>query len=344
MELEDSNGNYQNRDKDNLPWVDKYRPRELTDLISHKKIIKTLENYMKNENFPNLLMYGSAGTGKTSTIKACARKMYKNLFKYMVLELNASDERGIKTVRETIKNFAESSPPVQMNTFYFKLVILDEADSMTKDAQAALRRMIEKYSKTTRFCFICNYATNIIPAIQSRCTKFKFKHVPLEDSLQKIKDICQNEKFIIDEDVLKELIIICEGDMRKTINLLQNFYLMDSSHENGSAKLTVTNVYNKLGVLSPDVVHKVFTILLNEDFENGHTKICRLLQEKDADLGTLIPHLTEMVQKYDFKNPQIKINFFKILAEVEERVSLALDRDLTLDYLIASFFEARNKE
>ena len=141
-----------------LPWIEKYRPRKLTDLISHTQIRQTLEKYIENKNLPNLLLYGSPGTGKTSTILAASKNLYGGSFKYMVLELNASDDRGINTVRNTIKTFAESKPPIQ-NDVNVKLVILDEADAMTKDAQAALRRMMEKYSKTTRFCLICNHVS-----------------------------------------------------------------------------------------------------------------------------------------------------------------------------------------
>lgn len=140
----------------NLPWIEKYRPKNLNDLISHAQIRQTLEKYIKNKNLPNLLLYGSPGTGKTSTILAASRNLYGSSFKYMVLELNASDDRGINTVRSTVKTFAESKPPIQTD-LNFKLVILDEADAMTKDAQAALRRMMEKYSRTTRFCLICNH-------------------------------------------------------------------------------------------------------------------------------------------------------------------------------------------
>jgi replication factor C subunit 3/5 len=140
-----------------VPWTEKYRPRDLSDLIANPHVSSTLRAYLDSNNLPNLLFYGSPGTGKTSTIIACAKQLYGTSYRYMVLELNASDDRGIQTVRKTIKQFAESKPPLQNQFIPFKLVILDEADAMTKDAQAALRRMIEKFSKTTRFCLICNH-------------------------------------------------------------------------------------------------------------------------------------------------------------------------------------------
>lgn len=140
----------------NLPWIEKYRPHNLNDLISHAQIRETLNRFISQKNLPNLLFYGPPGTGKTSTMVACARSLYGSAATYMMIELNASDDRGINTVRHTIKTFAESQSPISCGVG-FKLVILDEADAMTKDAQAALRRMMEKFSNTTRFCLICNY-------------------------------------------------------------------------------------------------------------------------------------------------------------------------------------------
>lgn len=339
MEIEESQ-NYKN--KEDLPWVEKYRPKDLSQLLSHKKTIKTLKNYMDGDNFPNLLMYGSAGTGKTSTIVACARKMYGSIYKYMVLELNASDDRGIKVIRDRIKIFAETSPPIKVDKFYFKLIILDEADSMTKDAQAALRRMMERYSRNTRFCFICNYATNIIPAIQSRCTRFKFKHVPLEDSINRICEISKLEGLNLSRKIVGEVIKICEGDLRKTINLLQNLYLLNSHDSSALSKMTIDDLYNRFGILSPEIVKSIFEILLNDDFENAHEKVFKIMQTNDADLGSLIPRLTELVQEYDMQNNNLKINLFTALAEVELRVSMSLNRDLTIDYLISRFVDERN--
>lgn len=140
-----------------IPWTEKYRPSNLDDLLSNSHVIHTLNSYLTKNFLPNMLFYGSPGTGKTSTILATAKQLYGSTFRYMVLELNASDDRGINIVRKTIKSFAESKPPLLNQSITFKLVILDEADSMTKDAQSALRRMMEKFSKTTRFCLICNH-------------------------------------------------------------------------------------------------------------------------------------------------------------------------------------------
>lgn len=149
-----------------LPWVEKYRPGDLKDLISHNHIINTIQRYIQEKNLPNLLFYGPPGTGKTSTIVACAKHMYGKDFSMMVLELNASDARGIDVVRQIIKTFAETQVPFTNSEYNIKLIILDEADAMTRDAQAALRRIMEKYSKTTRFCLICNYVGLVHPGFE----------------------------------------------------------------------------------------------------------------------------------------------------------------------------------
>lgn len=188
--------------KDSLPWVEKYRPKNLSQLLAHQHIVNTLMKYIEKRNFPHLLLYGQPGVGKTSTILACIKELYGKLNQFMVLELNASDDRGIDIVRNRIKQFAESSVPFQQQSFEFKVVILDEADAMTKDAQAALRRMMEKYSKNTRFCLICNHVSNIIPALQSRCTKFKFKQVPVEVAWKRVKEISEWEGMTLSEDVI----------------------------------------------------------------------------------------------------------------------------------------------
>ena len=152
-----------------LPWIEKYRPASLNNIISHNNIIKTLQNMITNKSLPHLLFHGKSGTGKTSTIIALAKKLYGKKFKLMVLTLDASDDRGINAVRDEIKGFAEKSYMFHQGV---KLIILDEADAMTWDAQFALRRTIEKYSDTTRFCLICNYENKIIKPIRSRCANF----------------------------------------------------------------------------------------------------------------------------------------------------------------------------
>merc|ERR1719454_2705124 len=156
-----------------LPWVEKYRPSSLQELVAHEDIVRMIERMMNKGMLPHMLLHGPPGTGKTSTITALARALYKEKFKAMTLELNASDARGIDVVREQIKTFV-SVKQLFSTSNQPKLVILDEADNMTSAAQFALRRMIEQYAPNARFILICNYSSKIIPALQSRCTKLRF--------------------------------------------------------------------------------------------------------------------------------------------------------------------------
>ena len=177
-----------------------------------------------------MLFYGPPGTGKTSTILALAKELYgPEMFKSRVLELNASDERGISIVREKVKDFARmqlSNPPAQYKDKYpcppYKIIILDEADSMTQDAQSALRRTMETYSKITRFCLICNYVTRIIDPLASRCSKFRFKSLDQGNAKKRLEEIAEKEGVKLQEGAVETLIKCSEGDLRKAITYLQS--------------------------------------------------------------------------------------------------------------------------
>lgn len=217
----------------NKPWVEKYRPASLDDIVHQNEIVSVMKQTLVNDDFPNLLLYGPPGTGKTSSIIALARTMFGARFEGRVLHLNASDERGIFVIRERVRKFAQSVPisyansdsnPIKTKSISnIKLVILDEADSMTSAAQSCLRRTMEIYSKTTRFCLICNYVSRIIEPIASRCSKFRFQPIAASLMLERLESICKNENVkYTDVKVLEHLISVCEGDLRQAITTLQS--------------------------------------------------------------------------------------------------------------------------
>ena len=202
-----------------VPLIEKYRPSRLEDLKNQDDIKNILKDMVKNRNIPHMIFYGGAGTGKTSTAIAVCKQLYKSAYNDNVLELNASDERGIRVVREKIKTFAQKSADDD-----FKIIILDEADAMTTDSQFALRRIIEKYSINTRFVLICNYINKIISPLLSRCSVFRFKTMEYSNITNILNDIMEKENITIDEKLLNRLI---KDDLRKSINNLQKLIFLN---------------------------------------------------------------------------------------------------------------------
>ena len=220
--------------EDSLPWVEKYRPSTLDDVAGHRDILTTITRFVDTNRLPHLLLYGPPGTGKTSTILALARRIYgaQNM-RQMVLELNASDDRGIDVVREQIKTFASTkqifSAPTAKGEGHatlatYKLIILDEADAMTSTAQMALRRIMEKYTANTRFCVIANYTHKLSPALLSRCTRFRFSPLKEGDIRGLVERVVREEGVRIEEEAVDGLVRLSKGDMRRALNVLQACY------------------------------------------------------------------------------------------------------------------------
>ncbi|KAL4426978.1 hypothetical protein ABPG77_009539 [Micractinium sp. CCAP 211/92] len=208
------------------PWTEKYRPRQISDVAHQEEVVQTLQHALSSGNLPHLLFYGPPGTGKTTSALAIVRQLFgPELCKTRVLELNASDERGIAVVRDKIKGFASNAVGPAVPGYPcppFKVIILDEADSMTGDAQNALRRTMETHSRVTRFVFICNYVSRIIEPLASRCAKFRFK--PLQGAVinDRIRHICGAEGVELGDGALETLSQVSGGDMRKAITTLQS--------------------------------------------------------------------------------------------------------------------------
>lgn len=318
-----------------LPWVEKYRPSDLSSIISHEDILNTLKNLINNNKLPHLIFYGPPGTGKTTTILACAKQIYGVNYKSIILELNGSDERGISVVREHIKDFSNTQIMLSqiMNINYkYKLVILDEADSMTIDAQFALRRVIENCSKNTRFCIICNYLTKIIPGIQSRCAVLKFTPIQFDDHYKYMNNIINLEKINITEDCINNIIKISEGDMRKSINILQSLYLINSNNI-----IITKDLYQMIGYLEPDESIKIMNYLFEDKSLNEiYNTILKFKEKNNLSINDIIKELSHFLLKSKNIPTSKLIKIFDKLAQIEVYLTNNVNQDIQLCAIISS--------
>lgn len=316
---------------DSQPWVEKYRPKALDELISHKDIISTITRFVDQDQLPHLLFYGPPGTGKTSTILACARKIYGNKFKGMTLELNASDDRGIDVVRNQIKSFASTR---MIFSSGYKLIILDEADAMTQVAQSALRRVIEKYTKNVRFCIICNYVSKIIPAVQSRCTRFRFMPLSENQMSLRLDHITTLEEVQITPGGRQALLRLAQGDMRKVLNVLQAAHV-------AFGEVTEANVYACTGQPLPQEVEQMVATMLNDDFSVALKNVAKIKVLKGLAMADLVRETHAFSMKIDM-GPQQRAFLTKNLADIEFAVAAGTSEKLQLSALVALFQQVRH--
>uniref|UniRef100_A0A1A8LYM6 Activator 1 subunit 5 n=2 Tax=Nothobranchius TaxID=28779 RepID=A0A1A8LYM6_9TELE len=316
----------------NLPWVEKYRPQTLDDLISHKDILSTIQRFISEDKLPHLLFYGPPGTGKTSTILACARQLYKDKeFNSMVLELNASDDRGIDVVRGPILSFASTRTIFKKG---FKLVILDEADAMTQDAQNALRRVIEKFTENTRFCLICNYLSKIIPALQSRCTRFRFGPLSPDQMVPRLEHVIQQENVEVTPDGMKAIVTLSSGDMRRSLNILQSTSM-------AYGKVTEDTVYTCTGQPLRSDIANILDWCLNKDFNTAYSQILQLKTLKGLALHDILTEVHLLIHRVDFP-PAIRITLLTKLADIEHRLASGTNEKIQLSSMVAAFQAVRD--
>ncbi|SPO00857.1 probable replication factor protein [Cephalotrichum gorgonifer] len=322
------------------PWVEKYRPKTLSDVAAQDHTTTVLQRTLQASNLPHMLFYGPPGTGKTSTVLALAKELYgPELMKSRVLELNASDERGISIVREKVKDFARmqlTNPPAGYKARYpcppFKIVILDEADSMTQDAQSALRRTMETYSKITRFCLICNYVTRIIDPLASRCSKFRFKSLDQGNATARLKDIAEKEGVALEEGALDAMIRCSEGDLRKAITFLQSAARLigakpadpDGDEEMVSQDRAVTvKIIEDIAGTIPDATVDALVQAMRPRSGPTYIPIAKVVEDMVADGWSAGQVLTQLYQAvvYDETIPDKQKNkIVMIFSEVDKRL------------------------
>ncbi|KAG8267894.1 replication factor C subunit 4 [Homalodisca vitripennis] len=260
------------------PWVEKYRPRSMDEVVEQHEIVAVLKQCLTGADLPHFLFYGPPGTGKTSTIIAAARQLFGDIYKERILELNASDDRGIQVIREKVKNFsqltASSVRPDGRPCPPYKIVILDEADSMTSAAQAALRRTMEKETRSTRFCLICNYVSCIIQPLTSRCTKFRFKPLGQEKMLDKLKEICDAEDVKCEPEAMKLLVEMSGGDMRRAITCLQS-----CSRLKAGDQISTSDVFEVTGIVPNHWIKGLMEVCEIKDYQKLEDYIDKMMME-----------------------------------------------------------------
>jgi replication factor C small subunit len=304
-------------------WVEKYRPQKIADLVNQKEIVGSLTSLIKNvSELPHLLFSGSAGVGKTTLALCLSRQILGESWKEYTLELNASDERGINMVRERVKKFSKFGG-LDVN-IPFKLIILDEADEMTSDAQTALRRIIEDTAKHCRFILIANNISKIIEPIQSRCAVFKFTRISEKEVITHLKEISKKEKLKSDEGGLKAIFDYTEGDLRHAINLLQA--------ASSLGMVTEDNVKAAAGLTKTKDVDEVLKLALAGKITDARNKMIELIKVYGMSESDFLKYLNETI--YKTKLPNL-VEISEAIAKYDYRILSGANPEIQLSALLA---------
>lgn len=311
------------------PWVEKYRPQKLDDVVGQEAIINRLEKYVGEESMPNLMFTGPAGVGKTTTAIALVKSILGEYWKQNFLELNASDARGIDTVRNNIKSFCRLKPVGAP----FRIIFLDEVDNMTKDAQHALRREMEMYTKTASFILSCNYSSKIIDPIQSRCAIFRFTPINEADIVKRLEYICNEENVNYTPEALESIVYFSEGDMRKSINILQ------ASASEGEG-ITEEAVYAVVSKAKPQNINKMITEALSGDFLKARDILRDTMVLEGVSGEDMISQIYSDVSKrvYEGKmSADIYIELIESIANCDFRIREGANPRIQLEALLTQF-------
>ena len=312
----------------NTPWIEKYRPSKLSQIVGNKRLISNLQSIAESGNLPNLILAGPPGTGKTTSVLALAHELLGENFKKAVIELNASDERGINVVRDKIKRFAQQKIPLPEGRH--KIIILDEADSMTSSAQGSMRVTISDYSNTTRFVLACNDSSKIIEAIQSRCTVLRFGKLSSDDIKERITFVLNNENAKYDDNGLKAIIDTCNGDMRYALNNTQSCIV-------GFGEVNEENVYKIVELPRPKEIETIYNYCLHNKFIEAINKFEELFDEGYSCLE-IISVFNRLIQESNKIDDKVRIILLKKISEYKMNLIDGLDSSLQMSGFISEIY------
>jgi replication factor C small subunit len=310
-------------------WTEKYRPDKFEDLVGQQEILKRVKSLVTALNIPHLLFAGPAGTGKSTLALIIVKQLFGERWRDNYLELNASDERGIDVVRQKVKDFARTKA---IGNVPFKVIFLDEADALTREAQQALRRTMESYTNTCRFIMSCNYSSRIIDPIQSRCVVFRFKLLEKKDISARIRYIADQEKLVLSNDAFETLYEVSEGDCRKAINLLQ-------ATASISPSITAEMINMIVSASRPKDIKIVLDYALAGDFINARDKLLDVMLKESISGTDIVKSIQKEIWNLQIE-PEIKVKLTEKTGEVEFRMIEGSDEFVQLQSLLASFVMA----
>ncbi len=313
----------------NGPWVEKYRPQKLDEVVGQDHIIQRLKQYINEESMPNLMFTGPAGVGKTTTAIALAKAMLGEYWKQNFLELNASDARGIDTVRKDIKSFCR----LKAMGAPFRIIFLDEVDNMTKDAQHALRREMEMYTKTSSFILSCNYSSKIIDPIQSRCAIFRFAPIKGHQVIQRLEIIAEAENVKYAPGTLESIVYFAEGDMRRAVNILQSTASMGE-------EITEENVHDVVSKAKPKDVRRIVNLALDGDFMGARDLLREVMVVQGTSGEDMVTQVYQEVSRMamdDLIGSEQYINLVEHIGEYDFRIREGANPRIQLEALLTKF-------